>query len=239
MNIKTIFIVALLWSLASQASAHEQTQGAIYIGTGIGYNSFTINQVSGINTAERALFDPSSFSLLDVEIPDIYADEYRGLSFLAGYRFNASWAVEFGYFRSAAEKSGWQGEIGDLIAANTKIRVEYFSVDAVGRYPLASLNKVSLLGAVGVLYQEVNIVRQYNVLVTTVAHSGEVFDSAGLGSRTNEKYIFDTRLQLGVGMQYDVTDALGVRAMLSAIPAGFSVSEGTPYSLNAALLYRF
>jgi len=207
-----------------------------YVGTGIGYQVIDVDQIDSLSIVPNARFEPP-LSLVDEELPDLYSDEFLGIKIISGYKLRSSLSVEAGYFNSWRESYDESTDIRIVDSAKAEIDVESFSIDILGHYQLTSLGSLSLLASVGLIYQETKITREYQVFVLCL-----IEDNLGCNGRRKEldkENAYDLRLQLGMGIQYDVSDNLGLRTMMKVVPDGFSVGEDFPYTISAGLLYSF
>jgi len=207
-----------------------------YVGTGVGYQVIDTDQISSLGTAPRAVFVPPA-SLGDVELPDLYPDEFTGIQLVSGYKLGPSVSFEIGYFNSSTERYKQTIGVGSVESASAEIGIESLSFDVLGHYQLNDMNSVSFVGSAGFIYQEIDITREYQLIVTCVIDSNS--ECNGRRKERAKENAYDTRLQLGAGIQYDVNDRLGMRTMVKVVPDGFSIGEDFPYTISASLLYSF
>lgn len=229
---KTQFAVTMVFLYACSSLSLAD----IYVGSGLVYQVINIDQVDSLSTVPNARFEPP-LSLVDEELPDLYSDEFTGINFVLGYSIGSSLSFEISYFNSLSEKHEESTEIGIIDTAYAEIDVESLSFDILGHYHFSGSNSVSMLGSLGLIYQETKVTREYQVIILCLIDT----DSECNGrrkERANEN-AYDTRLQLGAGIQYDVSDRLGLRTIVKVVPDGFSIGEDFPYAISAGLLYSF
>ncbi|NIB42106.1 outer membrane beta-barrel protein [Pseudomaricurvus alkylphenolicus] len=193
----------------------DLTQGPPLIGAGLGPST-------GLGFTNFAPFDPF------VELAE---DRFDGWSVLLGYRIDGPWSVELNYFDGGTESTA-RYLAGTNMSAETSL--ETLSLDVLWSYQLACLSSVSLIGAAGVVSQRVKTKFQYGAVQCPGGDPSACFLSALSASNTET----DTRLQLGLGATYQLTEKLSARAMVKAVPGGFDFSDGTPYSLGVSLIYE-
>lgn len=115
-----------------------------------------------------------------------------GYKLFGGYGINRNFALEFGYTRLG--KFSFNGTTTPAATASGTVKNNGWNIDLVGILPLQ--NNFSLLARVGAYYNETKA-------------SAEA--SGGLAARPGDKER-ETSLKLGLGVQYDFTPAIGVRA---------------------------
>jgi len=127
-----------------------------------------------------------------------------GYKLFGGYRYNKNFAVEAGYFDLG--QFGFTSTTTPLGTLAGTIRLKGFNIDAVGILPITE--KFSAFGRVGLNY----------------AQARDAFTGTGsvvvLDPTPSKR---DTNLKLGLGLQYDFTESLGMRA------------EGERYRINDAV----
>lgn len=139
-----------------------------------------------------------------------------------GYQYNKHLAVEFGYF-----DLGRFGYTATTVPAGTldgKIKLKGVNLDLVGLWPLS--DKFSAFGRLGVNYAQAkdSFVATGAVDVPTDANPGK--------SGANYK--------AGVGVQYDLTEALGLRAEGERYRISDGVgNKGDINMISLGLIYRF
>lgn len=139
-----------------------------------------------------------------------------------GYQYNKHLAVEFGYF-----DLGQFSYTATTVPAGTldgKIKLKGVNFDLVGMMPLK--NKFSIFGRLGVNYAQAkdNFASTGAVNVPTNANPGK--------SGANYK--------AGVGVQYDLTEALGLRAEGERYRISDGVgNKGDIKMISLGLIYRF
>ena len=127
-----------------------------------------------------------------------------GYKLFGGYRYNKNFAVEAGYFDLG--QFGFTSTTTPLGTLAGNIRLKGFNIDAVGILPITE--KFSAFGRAGLNY----------------AQARDAFTGTGsvvvLDPTPSKR---DTNLKLGLGLQYDFTESLGMRA------------EGERYRINDAV----
>jgi OOP family OmpA-OmpF porin len=116
-----------------------------------------------------------------------------GYKLFAGYRLHRNLAIEAGYIRLG--EFSFNGTTAPPVSLSSAIKSNGWNIDAVGILPLQ--NNLSVLGKVGVFFSETK------GTVTAVGPLG----TASEGSKERE-----ANLKLGLGVQYEVSDLVGVRA---------------------------
>ena len=155
-----------------------------YMGGNIGQSRATIDDVR--ITGSLAGFTSTSI-----------ADDNRntGYKLFGGYRFNKNFALEGGYFDLG--KFGYTATTvlpaGTLIG-NTKL--DGLNLDAVGILPITG--KFSVFGRIGMNYAEAK---------DSFSNTGAVPVPANPNPNKHE-----TNPKVGIGLQYDFTGSLGMRA---------------------------
>lgn len=149
-------------------------------------------------------------------------DTTTGYKLFGGYRYNKNFALEGGYFNL-----GELGYTATTVPAGTltgEASISGLNLDLVGIYPFTK--KVSAFGRLGVHYAKVE---------DTFSNSGIVpvpADSDPSESALNYK--------IGVGLQYDFTDALGMRAEVERYRINDAVDNlGDIDLISLGVVYRF
>lgn len=178
----------------------------------------------GINVGQsRAKIDDERIvnSLLGFGAATI-ADDDRdtGYKLFGGYRFNRNFAVEGGYFDLG--KFGFTATVpAGTLTGN--IRLKGVNLDAVGILPLA--NRFSAFGRAGVNYAEAK-----DSFATTGA---VVVNNLNPSKR-------DTNYKFGLGVQYDLTESLGLRAEAERYRVNDAIGNRGDVDLySVGLVYRF
>lgn len=145
----------------------------------------------------------------------------HGYKIFGGYKFNRNFALEGGYF-----DLGKFGFTANTVPAGTltgNIKLRGLNLDAVGMLPITQ--KFSLLGRVGVNYAEATD-------DFTGTGAVNVFNPNPSQRETNYK--------LGVGLQYDFTESLGVRVEAERYRVNDAVgNRGDIDLVTVGLVFRF
>jgi hypothetical protein len=205
-----------------------------YVGIEANYRNAEIDQVEALSTVKNALFVPP-LSLEDVILPDLYSDDSIGMKLLSGYIFNEVFSVELGYLDSFDENTIQVIDQGSVQKASAEVDSSSISVDVLSHFKVNSFDSLSIIGSAGIVYQELSITRNYQLTVTCTIET----NPSCTGKRTNRKNYYDTRLQLGVGLNYDIDLNAVLRTMLKVVPDGFSVGSDYPINISAGILYKF
>ena len=144
-----------------------------------------------------------------------------GYKLYGGYKFNRNFALEGGYF-----DLGRFGFTATTVPAGTlsaNIKLQGLNLDAVGILPITP--KFSAFGRVGVNYTEAR----------------DSFSGSGAVSVLNPNpRKDDTNLKFGAGLQYDFTEALGMRLEAERYRINDAVgSRGDVDLLSVGLVYRY
>lgn len=151
-------------------------------------------------------------------------DSDVGFKLLAGRKFNKNFAVEGGYFNL-----GEFGFTATYPAANSfsgNIKLQGLNLDAVGILPFTE--KFSAFGRVGLLYTQ-------GKDRFTGANAG-----AGVAAANSNPKKSEANYKYGVGLQYDLTRALGLRGEWERYRVNDAVgNKGDVDMLSVGLVYRF
>jgi len=148
-------------------------------------------------------------------------DRDTGYKFFGGYRFNQYFSMEGGYF-----DLGKFGFTATTVPAGTfsgSIGLKGVNLDAIGRLPIT--DKFSVFGRLGI----------------NNAQARDQFRSTGavLAGDSNPRKR-DTNIKFGAGLQYDFTEALGVRAEVERYRINDAVgNKGDVDLVSFGLVYRF
>jgi OOP family OmpA-OmpF porin len=144
-----------------------------------------------------------------------------GYKLFGGKKFNKNFAIEGGYFNLG--KFGFTANTTPAGSLNGTIKLSGFNLDALGILPITE--KFSAFGRVGLQYAQAK---------DTFAGSGAV-----TVSNPNPKKS-DTNYKYGVGVQYDFTEALGVRGEWERYRINDAVgNKGDIDMLLVGLVYTF
>ncbi|MEK7322831.1 MAG: outer membrane beta-barrel protein [Pseudomonadota bacterium] len=148
-------------------------------------------------------------------------DRDIGYKLFGGYRFHKNFAIEAGYFDLG--KFDFTATTVPPGTLNGEIKLKGLNVDAVGILPIN--DKFSAFGRAGLIYAQAK---------DSFSGTGavNVLDSSPSESEANYKF--------GLGLQYDVTDALGFRLEAERYRINDAVgNDGDVDLLSAGLIYRF
>jgi OmpA-OmpF porin, OOP family len=150
-------------------------------------------------------------------------DRDTGYKVFGGYKFHRNFAVEAGVF-----DLGTFGYTATTVPAGTltgDVRIRGLNLDLVGIWPVT--DRLSVLGRVGVIS----------------ARSKGHFSSTGavaMPFANPDPRERSTGAKLGIGMQYDFTDRLALRAEAERYRVKDSISnKGHVDMLSVGLIYRF
>ncbi len=148
-------------------------------------------------------------------------DSDTGYKLFAGYKFNRNFALEGGYFDLG--RFGYSATTVPAGTLNGKIKLNGLNLDAVGILPINQ--KFSAFGRVGVNY----------------ADAKDSFSGTGAVVVTNPNPSKrEANLKLGLGLQYDFTRSVGMRAEVERYRINDAVgSKGDVDMISAGLVYRF
>lgn len=148
-------------------------------------------------------------------------DRDVGYKAFGGFKINRHLAFEAGYFNL-----GEFGYTATTIPAGTltgNIKVSGFNLDAVGMLPI--VDKISAFGRIGVTY----------------ANAKDSFAGTGAVTVTDPNPSErDTNYKVGLGLQYDLTESLSVRAEAERYRINDAVgNKGDIDLMSVGLIYRF
>ncbi len=152
------------------------------------------------------------------------ADDNRdtGYKLFGGYKFNKNFALEGGYFDLG--KFGFKATTVPLGTLSGNIKLKGVNLDAVGILPLTE--KFSAFGRLGLNY----------------AQARDSFTSTGavpVPTNPNPRKS-DTNYKLGLGLQYDFTESLGMRVEAERYRINDAVGNRGDIDLfSVGLIYRF
>jgi OOP family OmpA-OmpF porin len=206
----TLGLVALA-VIASPFAVAADSGG--YLGASVGQSRAKIDDTRITSSLLGAGF--TAVSIVD-------DDRDTGYKLFGGYRFNRNFAVEAGIFDLGTLFS-FVATTAPAGTLSGDIQVRGVNLDLVGILPFTE--KFSALGRVGVQYAE----------------SKDRFSGTGAVVVTNpnpkEK---DTNYKFGLGLQYDFTDSLGVRAEAERYRINDAVgNKGDVDLYSVGLVYRF
>lgn len=150
-------------------------------------------------------------------------DRDTGYKLFGGYQFTPNLGVEAGYFDLG--NFGYRARTAPAGTLNGDIRVKGLNLDLVGTLPLAG--RLSALGRLGV----VSVRASDNFSATGAVRMP--YASASGSERS-------TGLKAGLGLMYDITDSLAVRAEVERYRIKDAVgNRGDVDLLSVGLIYRF
>ena len=199
--------------IAVLASSHAVAAGpGWYAGANAGQSSATIDD-------ERITSNLLSQGFTGVSIAD--DDRDTGFKIFGGYQFNRHFALEGGYFNL-----GEFGYTATTVPDGTMtghIELQGVNLDAVGILPFTE--KFSAFARIGVNYAEAE---------DTFVGTGSVIVTNPNPSKS------DTNYKFGVGLQYDVTEALGLRLEAERYRIDDAIGNKGDIDLaSIGLVYRF
>ncbi|MBF8256653.1 MAG: OmpA family protein [Anaerolineales bacterium] len=151
-------------------------------------------------------------------------DSDVGFKLLAGRKFNRNFAVEGGYFNLG--KFGFTANYPTANSFTGDIKLQGLNLDAVGILPFTE--KFSAFGRVGLIYTK----GKDRFTGTGAGAAVAAFDPNPKKNDANYKY--------GVGLQYDFTRALGMRAEWERYRVNDAVgNKGDVDMLLVGLVYTF
>ena len=147
-------------------------------------------------------------------------DDENGFGFklFGGYKVNKHFAVEGGYFNL-----GKFGYTANTTAGSQtgSARFQGLNLDGVGILPIAP--KLSALGRVGLTYTKAK----------------DTFSGVGVSGDSNPKKS-EANYKLGLGVQYDLTDSLGLRGEVERYRINDAIgNKGSAHMFSVGLVYYF
>jgi len=148
-------------------------------------------------------------------------DRDTGYKLFGGYQFNKNFALEGGYFNLG--KFGFTATTVPAGTLNGNIKLQGVNLDAVGILPIT--DKFSAFGRLGVNYAD-----------ATDSFTGTGFVKVPDPNPSERA----ANLKIGAGIQYDFTQALGVRAEAERYGVNDAVgNRGDVDLISVGLVYRF
>jgi len=148
-------------------------------------------------------------------------DRDTGYKLFGGYKVNKNFALEGGYFDLG--RFGFTATTVPAGTLNGNIKLKGLNLDAVGILPINA--KFSAFGRVGMNYAEAN---------DSFSGTGAVRVTNTNPSKTELNY------KLGLGIQYDFTEAFGMRAEAERYRINDAVgNKGDVDLFSLGLIYRF
>lgn len=217
MTIRKLFSAAAVLLPLCSGAAQAQSQGW-YIGAGAGQSKVNNASCSDLN----GVFDPG-FSCTS-------NDTSTGWKLFAGYQFNPYLAAEGGYVDLGNFKASASGRVTGIPAtASGSDKASGFSLDAVGTLPISE--QFGLLGRIGIFAWSLDA-----SATASAGGGGAPGASASLSDKPS-----GTSLDFGVGVKYDFTRDVGVRAEFQRFQSIGNDNTGKSDIdlISASLLYRF
>jgi OOP family OmpA-OmpF porin len=213
LKLATGSVTLALAALSAFVSSFSQAdESGWYVGSSIGQSRATIDDRRITSALLGAGFATTSIN---------DDDRHIGFKVFGGYQFNRHFALEGGYF-----DLGRFGFTADTVPAGTlrgDIKLKGVNLDAVGILPFS--HKFSGFGRVGLNYADAK---------DTFAGTGSVnVTDPKRGKRA-------TNYKLGVGLEYDFLESLGMRAEAERYRINDAVgNKGDINLLSVGLVYRF
>lgn len=145
----------------------------------------------------------------------------RGYKLFGGYQFNDSFAVEGGYFNLG--KFRYQAEMDRMAVVRGDSKTDGFNLDFVGSLPMGE--QFSIFAKVGAVYAE---------------NRDRRWDTGPFINQYNHDKSHDTTYKYGVGVEYAITQALGMRLEGESYRIDdLGSSKSHIDMLSVGLVYRF
>ena len=206
--------LVILATLASPYAMADDNDAGWYFGVNAGRSKAKIDDTSIINNL-------TGTGLTAAAIVD--EDVSHGHKIFGGYQFNKNLAVEGGYFDLGQFGYTLYTSPPGTLSGNVKLKG--YNLDVVGLLPVTE--KFSLLARLGLDYAEARA----------------SFNTTGAGTLSrarNNANKSDTKIKYGVGMQYALTESLGLRVEAERYQINDAVGHNSDVDfLSAGLLYRF
>ena len=202
--------LAILAAIASPFAMADSS--GWYIGANVGQSRATIDNARITNGLLESGLATTSMS---------DRDRNTGFKFFGGYQFNRYFALEGGYFDLG--KFGFTSMTLPSGSLNGNIRLRGLDFDVVGFLPITE--KLSAFGRVGLIYAQARDnftgTGAVNVLVPNPSQRA-------------------TNYEFGVGLQYALTQSLGMRLEAERYRISDAVgNKGDIDLLSVGLIYRF
>ena len=210
--IKTVGTLGLLWCAVMNNLFAMTDDSGWYVGANIGQSRAKIAD-------DRITAKLLNGNLVTTSISENNRD--HGYKIFGGYLINKNFAIEGGYFDLG--EFGFKALTLPTGTLNGNIKLKGLNLDAVGILPLTE--KFAAFGRVGMNY----------------AHAKDSFSGTGSVSVLNpnpSKY--DTNYKFGVGLQYALTESIGIRAEAERYRIDDAIgNKGDINLLSLGLVYRF
>lgn len=147
-----------------------------------------------------------------------------GFKLFGGYKFNKNFAVEGGYFNLG--RFGYTAHTAGPGSVTGRIKLQGVNLDAVGILPITE--KFSALGRVGLAFMQTK---------DTFTGTG---NGAAIAASNPEPKKNATSVKVGLGVQYDLTDSLGLRGEWEHFRINDAVgNRGNVDMFSVGLVYIF
>lgn len=216
MNLKkvsgTLGLVALAAVVSPFSAADDLSDAGWYGGANIGQSNAKIDDQRIINGLNGSGFSTASINNNDSDI---------AYKIFGGYQFNPYFSVEGGYFNLG--KFGFTANTLPAGTLNGNIRLQGFSLDAVGTLPITQ--RFSAFGRVGL----------------ADAQAQDSFSGTGAVRALNPNPSkWDTNYDFGAGLQYAFTESIAMRAEAERYRINDAVGNmGDIDVYSLGLIYRF
>ncbi len=202
----------LTLALMAASFAHADNNTGWYIGGNIGQSQATIDDA-------RITSGLLSNGLIAGPINDVHRD--LGFKIVGGYQFNKNFALEGGYFDLG--KFGFTTTTVPMGTLSGDIKLHGLNLDAVGTLPMT--DKFSVFGRLGVTHTQAT----------------DFFAGTGAVNVLNPNPSSRaTHLKVGLGMQYELTNALTLRSEIERYRIDDAVgNKGDVDLVSLGLIYRF
>ncbi len=206
-------LTALAAAISPWAAAAEDTEDTGW------YGGFNIGQSSATIDDERIISDLQAGGLATTAFTADDTD--TGYKIFGAYQFNENFALEGGYF-----DLGEFGYMATTLPAGTlsgDIEISGWNVDAVGILPFT--DRFSAFGRLGLNY----------------ANAKDSFSGTGAVLVTNPSpKERDMNYKVGVGLEYDLTESLGLRAEVERYRIDDAIGNMSDIDLlSLGLVFRF
>lgn len=149
-----------------------------------------------------------------VDWADIYADKFTGIALYYGLRLDDTMGIEIGSSSTTKEQKDFP------TGAVSKIQLRSISFDWLGYHLLKEENKLELIGSVGLARTTANVELTSSIV-------------AAVDNET------ETKLRVGVGMQYEIAQNIKLRSMLRWLDADFGGVAKSASIFSVGLHYMF
>ncbi|NKC11573.1 MAG: outer membrane beta-barrel protein [Gammaproteobacteria bacterium] len=148
-------------------------------------------------------------TLEGIDFDDVFENNFNGGAIYLGARIHDHLGVEVGYNRTTEE------DVNNVLGtgANTSLKLQSFTLDLLGYYPVDEAEKLELIGAVG--------------LARTEAEAEIDATSIGFSSARGDET--EIKLRLGAGAQYEFVQDWNLRVMVRWQDADFEDSADNAY----------